>query len=162
MKVYVRSSSQWGHLLLEDEILLVERSMTRVLHGHLTCNPPFRLLLGLDGRLKRTNLINQLVMSSSSTYMIKSRSYASNCYHGNPTFLFYFKEAKRRWLRVSHVKRNKTSTTVWRLLDFAWSSRSTQFEWNFLDYLVTVLWPTVPSPFAQLSNHTRNEARYNL
>ena len=35
------------------------------------------------------------------------------------------------------------------LLDLAWLLSFLQPEWNLLNHLVTVLWPTMPSPFQQ-------------
>ena len=57
----------------KNEILLVEWFMIQGLGGHvLTTNAPLQPLLGLDRLLEKPNLINQLVMSSLNTYIIKS------------------------------------------------------------------------------------------
>ena len=48
----------------------------------VTSNISLEPLLGLDGQSERFDLINQLVISSPSSYMIKSQPYSSNCSYG--------------------------------------------------------------------------------
>ena len=52
----------WRPVMLKDGTQVAEQSMT--------CNTPLRPVLRLDGRSERPPLINRLVTSSLSTYMI--------------------------------------------------------------------------------------------
>ena len=52
----------WRPVMLNDRTQVDEQSMT--------CNPPLRPLLRLDGPSERPPLINRLVTPSPSTYMI--------------------------------------------------------------------------------------------
>ena len=71
--------------------LVAVSSLQLVLSGQMTSNIPFQPLHGLDGWLERPNPISWLVMSNSSTYMIKSWLYSSNCSYGKQTPNSYLK-----------------------------------------------------------------------
>ena len=62
--------------------------------------------------VERPNLINRLVISSPSTNMIKSWLYSTNCWYGKHQKPFYFKVARRQWLKVNYFERKKTLTFV--------------------------------------------------
>ena len=82
-----------------------DRSKTRVLSGHATCNIIFKPLLELDRGSERLDLINRLVMSISSIYMMKSRSYSTNYSCGKQTHNpFDLKRSEKAV--VNHVERN--------------------------------------------------------
>ena len=54
---------EWLSVMCEDKILMAERFVTLVLNGFVTDNTSLRLLL-------RPDLINRLVMSNLSIYLI--------------------------------------------------------------------------------------------
>ena len=71
--------SGWLFVIPEDVILMAEGSLIRILSGLVTRKSLLRNSSVLDELSEKPFPINQLVMSSSSTYIIKSSPYSSNC-----------------------------------------------------------------------------------
>ena len=73
----------------------------------------FFLWFLLDEQSEGPNLISWLVMSNTSTYMIKSQLYSSNCFCDEQTpNIFYLKGAGSQWLRVNSIKRNNFFSSI--------------------------------------------------
>ena len=112
------SPSRLGNIKAEDGILVTER----VLVGHVTCDASLRPLFELDRWSKRPDSINRLVMSSLSTYMIKSWLCSLNYSNGKQSpSSFYLKSVRRQWLKINHVEIN----TKWKNISTNLSIRLT-------------------------------------
>ena len=93
--------------MLEHEILVAEQFLTG--QSKKSCDLQYYtlVLIGLDGRVKRPDPINRLVMSNPSTYVIVPIVFFKLLLLQKTLNPFYFRGARRWWLRVNHVKKNK-------------------------------------------------------
>ena len=90
------SCHQWSHLL-EDRILVAEHFVIWLLKWSCDQKHSTLTLIGLDGQSERPNLINLLVMLSTSTYDCPNHILWVVLLTNKYLTLFYLKDAWRWW-----------------------------------------------------------------